>query len=147
MPISQNTALFSLLGTYYGGNGTSTFALPNLQGAMPLCYGQGAGLSLYDIGQTGGSTSVTLLQNQIPLHTHAVYCAAAAGNSTIPTGRAFAAGGRGKPPAYAAASSVKVNMSPAAVGIAGGSAAHENMQPYLTLNFCIALQGIFPTRS
>src|SRR5438477_9290143 len=84
LPISQNTALFSLLGTTYGGNGTSNFALPNLQGAAPLNFGQGAGLSLYDLGQSGGETAVTLLQTEMPVHTHNVQCSTAAGDANSP---------------------------------------------------------------
>jgi len=147
MPISQNTALFSLLGTYYGGNGTSSFGLPNLQGSLPLDYGQGNGLSYYDIGEAAGSPNVTLLASEMPIHTHSVTCSTAAGNSTSPAGAVFAAGSRGKPPAYGVPGSGSVNMSAYAVATAGNGQPHENMPPYVTLNFCIALQGIFPSRS
>jgi microcystin-dependent protein len=146
MPISQNTALFSLLGTYYGGDGKSTFALPNLQGCFPVDQGQGAGLSPYEIGETGGAAAVTLLATEIPTHAHTVACAAT-GNSSNPSNAVFGAAPRGKPPAYAAATGTKVNMSATAVSAAGGGQPHPNMPPYLTLNFCIALQGIFPPRS
>ena len=144
LPISQNTALFSLLGTYYGGDGKSTFALPNLQGSAPIHQGQGNGLSLYDLGQTGGSETVTLLQTEMPAHAH--QASGASGNGpTSPANNTWGTGvGRTPPPTY-------VNGSPNvtmgnAISVAGGSQPHNNMQPYLTLNFCIAMQGIFPPR-
>jgi microcystin-dependent protein len=146
LAISQNTALFSLLGTFYGGDGKSNFALPNLQGNLPISQGQGAGLSPHFIGQTGGSSAITLLLNEIPSHTHTIACAAS-GNSSNPSNAVFGAAPRGKPPAYAASSGTKVNMSATAVAVAGGNQPHSNMPPYLTLNFCIALQGIYPPRS
>jgi microcystin-dependent protein len=146
LPISQNTALFSLLGTYYGGNGTSTFALPNLQGCFPINQGEGAGLSDYVIGQTGGSATVTLLTSEIPAHAHSVACAAT-GNSTSPSNAVFGGAPRGKAPAYASSTGTKVNMSTAAVAATGGSQAHNNMPPFRVLNFCIALQGVYPPRS
>lgn len=146
LSIAQNTALFSLLGTQYGGNGTSNYALPNLQGAVAMNMGQGPGLSPYDIGQTGGSATVTLLTTEISAHTHNLMCTATTGNAASPSGNSFGSALRGKPPGYAAASGVKVNMSASAVASAGGAQPHSNMQPYLTLNYCIALQGIFPAR-
>jgi microcystin-dependent protein len=145
MPISQNTALFSLLGTSYGGDGKSTFALPNLQGSAPLHPGQGPGLSLYDLGQSSGSDTVTLIQTELPAHAHQASGAAGSG-PTSPTANTWGAGaGRTPPPTY-------VNGSPNvimgnALSVAGGSQPHNNMQPYLTLNFCIAMQGIYPSRS
>ncbi len=146
LPISQNTAVFSLLGTFYGGNGTSNFALPNLQGCAALNFGEGAGLSLRDIGETGGSATVTLLTSEIPAHGHGVMCATTVGNAASPKSNSFGSAPRGKPPAYAATTGSLVTMSPATVANAGGSQPHNNMQPFLTLNFCIALQGIFPAR-
>ena len=147
LAISQNTALFSLLGTYYGGNGTSNFALPNLQGIAPMHQGQGAGLSQRFIGETAGEPSVTLLQNQLPLHNHTPKSAAAGNSGTPGPTLAFAAGGRGKPPAYAPyLASAAVPMAATAVGLSGGNQPHNNMPPYLTVNFIIALQGIFPSR-
>jgi microcystin-dependent protein len=146
LPIGQNVALFSLLGTQYGGNGTSNFALPNLQGSFPINFGQAPGLPSYIQGESGGQAAVALLTTQIPAHTHTVVCAAA-GNSTSPSGNAFGSEGRGKPPAYAPlAVGAAVVMSSSAVAAAGSSQPHPNMPPYLTLNFCIALQGIFPAR-
>lgn len=149
MPISQNTALFSLLGTFYGGNGTSNFALPNLQGAAPLNFGQGAGLSPRDLGETGGETAVTLLQTEMPSHTHNAQCSPAAGSATSPANNVWAKAqvGRQAENKYSAATGSSPSMSINALSIAGGSLPHNNMPPYLTLNFCIALQGVFPSRS
>jgi microcystin-dependent protein len=143
MPISQNTALFSLLGTTYGGDGKSNFALPNLQGSAPLQAGQGAGLSLRDLGQSGGEQTVTLLQTEMPAHNHAVQ-AAASGGLASPTGNAWGSGAKGRPPAYSASSNVQMN--PLATSITGGSLPHNNMPPFLCLTFIIALQGVFPAR-
>jgi microcystin-dependent protein len=147
LPISQNTVIFSLIGTYYGGNGTSNFALPNLQGAVALDMGQGEGLTLRDIGETGGSATVTLTTSEIPAHSHSVNCAATTGNAASPSGNSFGAAQRGKPPGYAPATGTSVNMSGSAVKNEGGGGAHNNLQPYLTLNFCIALVGVYPSRS
>jgi microcystin-dependent protein len=144
MPISQNTALFALLGTTYGGDGKSNFALPNLQGATPLHPGQGAGLSLRDLGQQGGSEYVTLLQSEIPMHSHILRSSADDGDLNTPGGqRVLAASLNGQ--AYGPAAN-QTSMSMNTLALAGGSAPHNNMQPYLTVNFCIALQGIFPSR-
>jgi microcystin-dependent protein len=150
LPISQNTALFSLLGTTYGGNGTSNFALPNLQGMAPLNFGQGAGLSLYSLGQTGGEVNVTLTQAQMPAHTHLLSVNSVGGDVNTPIGSLISKAHMGKTPTnmYAAASgNSPPAMSPQAIASAGGSQPHNNMPPYLVLNFVIALQGIFPPRS
>jgi len=147
LPLAQNTALFSLLGTNYGGDGRTTFGLPNLQGRIPLSWGQGAGLSSYNIGETGGTPSVTLLTTQLPAHTHPVVVTPTPGTTSSPANAVFASTSRGKPPAYGPIGSPTVNMSAAAVATAGSSLPHENMPPYLTLTFCIALVGIFPARS
>src|SRR5271156_4461485 len=147
MSISQNTALFSLLGTYYGGDGKTTFALPNLQGCAPMHQGSGAGLSPRDIGETGGETAVTLLTTQIPSHTHVAQSAAGSTSDAPGSTVIFGGGGRGKGAAYAPASPPNtVQMSAQAVATVGGSLPHNNMPPYLTLNFVIALQGIYPSR-
>lgn len=145
LPISQNTALFSLLGTFYGGDGKSTFALPDFEGMSPLQQGQGPGLSLYDLGQTGGEEAVTLLQTEIPQHTH-VAQGASGGGLTDPTSNSWAGGLKGHPPAYAASGN-NVQMHPLALSATGSSFPHNNLMPYLTLNFCIALQGIYPPRT
>ncbi len=146
MAISQNTALFSLLGTQFGGDGKSNFALPNLQGAIPLAAGSGAGLNDRIVGETGGSATVVLTVDQIPAHSHSVQCAAA-GNAFSPANAVFAGESFGNPPAYAPWPGPPANLSKSAVATIGGGQPHDNMPPYLTLNFCIALQGIFPPRS
>jgi len=147
MPISQNTALFSLLGTTYGGNGTSDFALPNLQGCAPMQAGQGPGLSLRDLGETGGEQGVTLLQAEMPAHSHGALGASGSGFST-PVSNAWASGQKlGGASVYAPSSASNVAMNPFALSISGGSVAHNNMPPYLALTFIIALQGVFPARS
>jgi microcystin-dependent protein len=146
MPISQNTALFSLLGTTYGGDGKSTFALPNLQGSAPLQAGQGPGLSLRDLGETGGEQSVTLLQTEMPAHSHGVQ-AATSGGLPGPANNVWASGLRGHPGDYANSNpATNVQMNPFAVSVTGGNLPHNNMPPYLCLTFIIALQGVFPPR-
>jgi microcystin-dependent protein len=147
MPISQNTALFSLLGTTYGGDGKSTFALPNLQGNVPMHPGQGDGLSLRDLGETGGTETVTLLQSEIPVHTHAVNNMSDPGTLQVPgPDRILARSANGN--AYQQNTSANLQMMAVqALALAGGSLAHTNLQPYLTVNFNIALQGVFPPRS
>lgn len=148
LSISQNSTLFAIIGTMYGGNGTTTFALPDLRGRVPLGPGQGPGVSMnYVQGQVGGQESVTLLSNQMPMHVHptSVAVSSNAGNSAAPNGRTLAAsdqrndqytdqGGNG-------------SLAGVSSGMAGGSQPHENMQPYLCINFIIALQGVFPSRN
>jgi microcystin-dependent protein len=152
LPISQYTALFSLLGTFYGGNGTSNFALPNLQSRVPIHMGQGAGLSLYTIGQSGGVENVTLLATQMPAHNHLVAVNNAVGTVANPTNSILAEGytGDSRSPTllnnYTTAAATG-NLAANAVSQAGGSQPHPNIQPYLCVNFIIALQGIFPSRS
>ena len=146
MPISQNTALFSLLGTTYGGNGISTFGLPNLQGSAPLHPGQGAGLSLRDLGESGGEQNVTLLASEMPAHAHGALGFAGAGGQG-PTNNAWADANQRGISEYAPSSAQNVPMSPQALSVTGSSFPHNNMMPYLVLNFCIALQGIFPSRA
>ena len=145
IPISQNTALFALLGTVYGGDGKSTFALPDLQGSAPMQPGQGQGHSLRDLGEMSGTESITLLVSEIPFHTHTLNAAPDPANAQIPTSTVCltrSAGGN----AYSTVTTGLVAMAPQTLAPAGGGLPHNNMQPYLTLNFCIALQGIFPQR-
>jgi microcystin-dependent protein len=142
LPISQNTALFSLLGTTYGGNGQSTFALPDMQGNVPLHPGQGPGLSLYDLGQQSGSEFVTLLESEMPAHSHTMRAVEDDGSFFTPVNMYLAAGN-----SMYNTSAVNANLAFQTLTPAGGSLPHNNMQPYLTLNFCIALQGVFPPRT
>ena len=146
LPISQNTALFSLLGTTYGGDGKSTFALPDMQGNAPMHPGQGPGLSLRDLGEIGGVESVTLLISEIPVHTHGLFASVENGGQGTLTDGITVASSIGGQIYQSNTSSNLVMMNPQALAAAGGSLPHNNMQPYLTLNFCIALQGVFPPR-
>jgi len=156
LSISQYSALFSLLGTNYGGNGTSNFALPNFQGAVPINQGQGPGLSPYAVGQSGGSKNVTLLSTEIALHTHLVNADQDPATSATPAGNIYmrgqwgaAAPNKGGISLYStlAAGDTLSTLSPLAIGPAGSTQPHNNLMPYLALNFCIALSGIFPPRS
>ncbi|HEY6351138.1 MAG TPA: tail fiber protein [Candidatus Angelobacter sp.] len=146
MPISQNTALFSLLGTTYGGDGKSNFALPNLQGCAPMQAGQGPGLSLRDLGETGGEQTVTLLQTEMPAHSHGAQATSGGGKSD-PTGNAWASGAKTGPSLYSASDNNNVQMNAFGTSIAGGNLPHNNLMPFLGLTFIIALQGVFPARS
>lgn len=147
LPLSQNTALFALLGTMYGGDGKSNFALPNLQGCAPMQAGQGPGLSQRFEGEIGGEQAVTLLQTEMPTHTHTAQATSNIGDQANPAGNvwAVALGDRGATNYYNTAGANFMN--PLSLSIAGGSLPHNNMPPYLTLNFCIALQGVFPPRT
>lgn len=153
MSIAQNTALFSLLGTTYGGNGQTTFALPDLRSRVPLGQGQGPGLSNYPIGQQGGTENVTMTANQMPQHTHPL-----TGSGNAATANTLNGNVPAKPNgvttlgeeavtvnAYAPAGN-PVAANPAAIGVAGGNQPLPVMQPYLVMNYCIALQGIYPSR-
>jgi microcystin-dependent protein len=148
LPLSQNTALFSLLGTTYGGDGKSNFALPNLQGSAPMQAGQGPGLSQRFEGEMSGEQFVTLIQTEMPAHSHTAVATTNIADQPNPDGNvwAVAQGDRGATNYYNTAAGPN-QMAPFALSIAGGSQPHNNMPPYLTLNFCIALQGIFPPRS
>lgn len=147
LPISQNTALFSLLGTTYGGDGQSTFALPDLQGRAAMHQGQGPGLSQRFLGEEGGTSTVTLIVTEMPAHTHTVN-GKAAGGTANPTNMVWGTSSAAKVAAnfYAPAAPAPVDMSPSALSVAGGSQPHNNMMPYNTLNFNIALQGVYPPR-
>jgi microcystin-dependent protein len=145
LPINQNTALFSLLGTFYGGNGIATFALPDLRSRVAIHEGQGPGLSPYNLGQVGGVESVTLLSSQIPAHTHSVNAATTGGNQPSPASGFPAIESTGTSLNYSSASNTTMNGSMIAPN--SGGQAHENRQPFLAVNFIIALQGIFPSRN
>lgn len=146
LPIAQNTALFAILGTTYGGDGRTTFALPDLQGRTPMHAGQGPGLSERYLGEQGGEQAVTLLNSEIPPHTHAASASTTVADQGTPGGNIWAtgAGGRGQN-FYAAGTDVAMNGQ--ALGASGGNQPHNNMPPYQTLNFCICLYGVFPPRS
>jgi microcystin-dependent protein len=148
MAISQNTALFSLLGTTYGGDGKSTFALPNMQGSTPMQAGQGQGLSLRDLGEQAGESTVTLLITEMPAHNHGAMATTGTGQGS-PANNAWSSGLKTGPSLYtpSGTDSNDVQMSPLALSVAGGSLPHNNLMPYLTLNFCISLSGVFPQRS
>lgn len=161
LPIVQFEALFNLIGTTYGGDGQTTFAVPDLRGRVPMGMGQGPGLSPRTIGEASGSESVTLNTNQIPQHTHvvdasattgAIQCKAGAGNTTSPAGGVMAGEAAGVTMLYSSqpADSVMGNLSAGASapsGSTGGSQPHDNMRPYLVLSYCIAAEGIFPSQA
>ena len=153
LPISQNTALFSLLGTQFGGNGVSTFALPDLRGRVPNGQGQGPGLSPYNVGDVQGDEAVTLTAQTIPAHNHGFPAFATSATTNAPSGAFPAeAHGTGRGGGFAVntytAAGAPVNLAPGqAAPMTGGGRPHNNLQPYLTLNWCIALQGIFPSRN
>ncbi|MDP3180583.1 MAG: tail fiber protein [Bacteroidota bacterium] len=143
--ISQNTALFSLLGTTYGGNGQTNFGLPNLRGRAPMHPGNGPGLSPHSLGEMGGSSTVTLTSSQIPAHTHTMkHNKTVAGDSNSPAGKLFA---KSVVPVASVFSSSPPDMAIASSTVAGGSQPHNNMQPYLGVSYIIALQGIYPPRT
>jgi len=154
LSISQNTALFSLLGTTYGGDGKSTFALPNLQGNVPIHTTQYSGTSPFGeffLGQTGGEQTVTLLQSEMPQHSHVANADTGVANSGSASGNVYKSGQIPGSPVVVVASyttaTPNTTLNPLTVGIAGSGQPHNNLMPYLTLNFCIALQGIYPPRS
>jgi microcystin-dependent protein len=145
LSLSQNTALFSLLGTTYGGDGKSNFALPNLQGRAPMHPGQGPGLSLHDLGETGGSETVTLLQSEIPAHGHTLRASSDPADLFAPGPQASLASSTGAT-AYQPSMASLVQLAPEALTPAGSNQPHNNLEPYLTFYFNIALQGVFPPR-
>ena len=146
LSISQNTAVFSLLGTMYGGNGTSNFALPNVQGRVVVGIGQGPGLTPYINGDVGGAETVTLMAPQLAAHNHGATAIHDAGNSYSPAGDAWSADGANRAKIYGSGTP-SVAMGANALAPAGGNQPHNNLQPYIAINYCIALQGIFPPRS
>lgn len=145
LPISQNAALFSLLGTTFGGNGTSTFGLPDLRGRVPIHQGQGPGLTNYVMGEMSGTENVTLVANQIPAHTHALNVSNAAATLGAPNGNFIAAKNRADP-GFAAASDGSTLSSGSVAANAGGQP-HSNLQPLLVMNYVIAITGVFPSRN
>ncbi|WP_224240286.1 phage tail protein [Hyalangium gracile] len=148
LSIAQNSALFSLLGTTYGGNGQTTFALPNLQGRVPMHWGTGPGLTPRTLGESSGSESVTLISTQMPAHTHSLHASGTQGDQFTPEGHvpAMLINSTGQPEnAYSA--TINTTMNAAAIGAAGGNQPHNNMQPYQCVSFIIALQGIYPSRN
>lgn len=144
LPINQNQALFSLLGTTYGGNGQTTFALPDLRGRAPIHMGQGTGLTIRDMGELGGEESHTLSVTEIPQHKHTLMADSAVGSSDTPANAAPAKNAAGVPQ-YSTNPAIAMNAN--SVGLTGGGAAHNNMPPFLTMNYIIAINGIFPPRS
>ena len=152
LSISQNTALFSLLGTTYGGNGQTTFALPDLRGRVPVGTGQGPGLSNISLGEVAGEANHTLITQEIPAHDHLVGANTSPANTANPTGNSLAVGqvtvsGATELASMYVSANPNVNLNAATGGLAGGSQPHNNMQPYLGMNYIIALQGIFPSRN
>jgi microcystin-dependent protein len=145
LAISSNTALFSLIGTYYGGNGQTTFALPDLRGRAPIHQGQGHGLSPYNIGQNGGNENVTLITQQMPQHNHTVGTNNGPGGTIHPANTVLASTTSDKP--YTTNPSDGSTLNPSAVSFAGGSQPHNNLEPYLCVTFIIATQGIYPPRN
>jgi microcystin-dependent protein len=143
LPISQNTALFSLIGTFYGGDGKTTFALPNLQGSAPMNQGQSGGTSERTIGEASGSEAITLLQSEMPVHTHALNAVESTATERQPPNQMFAVG---EAMSFYRSAQPNTTMNPSMLATGGGSLPHNNMQPFLALNFCIALQGVFPQR-
>jgi microcystin-dependent protein len=145
VPISQYEALYALIGTTYGGDGQSTFAVPDLRGRAAVHYGQGQGLSNYTIGQTTGVESVTLLTSQMPSHNHLASCVSTGGTAGVPTGNTWAkeAGGN---QIYSSDPS-NTTMSPQSIGLDGGSQPHDNIPPVLAMNYCICWAGIYPQQS
>ena len=148
LPIAQNTALFSLLGTTYGGNGTTNFALPDLRGRAPMHPGSGPGLTQRVLGEVGGENNVTLLTTEMPLHNHSISGAVIANSSPSATPASNTLFTNASPNAlYGAVLGTPVNLAPQSIALAGGSQPHNNTQPYLAVTFIIALQGIFPSRN
>jgi microcystin-dependent protein len=145
LPISQNTALFSILGTTYGGNGTSNFALPDLRGRVPVSAGQGLGLSNYLLGESTGTENVSLISSQMPAHGHNAGCFNGDGDSYTGGNAIPAKDTAGGNNVYSSPSGSLMNGG--AVTVTGGGLPHNNLQPYLVVNYCIALQGIFPARN
>ena len=146
LPISENQALFSLIGTIYGGDGRTAFALPDLRGRAPIHQGNGAGLSDYRLGQRGGTEEVTLTTDQMPAHSHALQANTKRGNSPDPA-NASIADSKGRDRDYMKSGEVNASMSSNSIASTGGGQPHDNRQPYLAVNYIIAMQGVYPSRS
>ena len=148
LSIAQNSALFAILGTQYGGNGQTTFALPDLRGRVAMGVGGGPGLSYRNQGEQGGTENVTLTANQMPAHTHAMVASGNASNSASPNGALLASAGRdGGASIYSSDTSNQTPMAAQSIQMAGGNLPHNNLQPYLVINYIIAVEGIFPPRN
>lgn len=153
LPISQNTALFSLLGTFYGGDGKATFALPDLQGRVPVGPGQGPGLSSYTQGEEAGIENVSLLSSELPSHNHTLFATTDGGATATASGNQLATAQVGsihtgftKGNIYSS-TAPNTSLAPTALSITGSGLPHNNLQPYLVLQYCVALQGVFPSRN
>ena len=147
LSIAQNTALFSLLGTTFGGDGVTTFALPDLRGRVAIHQGQGPGLTNRTMGEESGSETVTLISSQMPMHNHLFSATNVAGAVGTPNGNFVAASSDSNTAVFYRPTSDGSTLNPQSIGLAGGNQPHNNMQPYLVINFCIALEGIFPSRN
>jgi microcystin-dependent protein len=155
LSINQYVALFSVIGTYYGGNGTSTFQLPNLQGAVAIGAGEGAGLSPYVVGEIGGTSTVQVLYSQMPIHNHPFAASTAPGTTTTAAGAQLGVGhyaasgksGTSYDADFYSSNASTTGLAPLSISVAGGNLPHNNMQPYLALNYCIAMSGVFPSRN
>lgn len=148
LPIAQNTALFSLLGTQYGGNGQTTFALPDLRGRTPIGQGQGPGLNPYTMGEMAGTETVTLIQSQMPAHNHMLNVSGSPADADSPSGNVLAVSALADGASVNTyGQTINATANPQSIGVSGGTQPHPNMQPYLVMNYCIALQGIYPPRN
>ncbi len=147
LSISQNTALFSLLGTMYGGNGQTTFALPDLRGRVAIHVGQGPGLQNYTQGEMSGEETHTLIATEMPAHTHSITASSAIGTQSSPAGAVIAGSDPSRGSAHFAPDNPDSTLAAQTISAAGGSQPHNNLQPYLVGNYCIALEGIFPSRN
>jgi len=146
LSIAQNTALFSLLGTTFGGDGRVTFGLPDLRGRVGIHQGQGPGLTNRTMGEVSGQETVTLINSEMPMHNHLVATNNASGPQRVPNGHFLAGESQNKTSFYSLTSDGS-SLNPQSIGLAGGNQPHQNMQPYLVINFCIAMEGIFPSRN
>jgi microcystin-dependent protein len=147
LSIAQNTALFSLLGTTFGGDGRVTFALPDLRGRVPIHQGQGSGLTNRTMGEMSGEENHTLITSELPAHNHSLNSVSTAGYSRVSPNNFLGGESQNKTSFYSTAASPSGSMNPQSIGVSGGNQAHNNMEPYLVVNYSIALEGIFPSRN